>query len=69
MCCGNVEVRKMNLDEVRVEMEWDIWVYFLDDDIVFFVYILFYLLGKIIYIVRSYFFGKRYVLIIFLCFL
>lgn len=51
----------MNLDEVRVEMEWDIWVYFLDDDIVFFVYIFFYLLGKIIYIVRSYFFGKRYV--------
>lgn len=68
VCCGNAEARKMNLDEVRVEMERDIRAHPSDDDIALSAHTPLYPPGKIIHIVRSHPSGKRHVLIISLCF-
>lgn len=59
VCCGNAEARKMNLDEVRVEMERDIRAHPSDDDIALSAHTPLYPPGKIIHIVRSHPSGKR----------
>ncbi|XP_078331862.1 diacylglycerol lipase-alpha-like isoform X4 [Crassostrea virginica] len=59
VCCGNAEARKMNMDEVRVEMERDIRAHPSDDDIALSAHTPLYPPGKIIHIVRSHPSGKR----------
>ncbi|XP_061192238.1 diacylglycerol lipase-alpha-like isoform X1 [Saccostrea echinata] len=59
VCCGNAEARKMNLDEVRIEMERDIRAHPSDEDIALSAHTPLYPPGKIIHIVRSHPSGKR----------
>ncbi|XP_056017088.1 diacylglycerol lipase-alpha-like isoform X3 [Ostrea edulis] len=59
VCCGNSEARKMNLDEVRIEMERDIRAHPSDDGIALSAHTPLYPPGKIIHIVRSHPSGKR----------